>query len=396
MARFIFISSNAAWGGSEELWSAAAAALAADGHTVTAFKEGLDEQEPPIRRLRELACTLHDLKRLPVLPRRTSSVIRFLSLPVSYGLLLARLRLGLARTPRPDLVVVSQGGNHDGLYLADLCRRMNLPYVLIMQKASDLYWPIDSRRERMRAIYGSALKCFFVSEHNRRLTEEQLGMALPHAAIVRNPFLVPWERRTDWPSQRDGLRLACIGRLYPKEKGQDLLLRVLARDKWRNRPVSVTFYGSGDQRAGLEDMARHLGLTNAVTFGGFVRDVAAIWNEHHGLVLPSRCEGLPLGLVEAMLSGRVPSVTDVGGNGEVVDDGATGFLAAAPAEDSLDDAMERAWQRRDEWEAIGAAAATKIRTLVPPDPAEAMAAALLRVAKPAAMPVNAEASTAHT
>jgi glycosyltransferase involved in cell wall biosynthesis len=248
----------------------------------------------------------------------------------------------------------------------------------------------------LRAVYSQAQACFFVSEHNRRLTEEQLELDLPHGVIVRNPFLVPWEPRNDWPDERSGLRLACIGRLYPMEKGQDLLLRVLARDQWRERPLFVTFYGSGHQAAGLEGMARRLGLAN-VSFAGFVREPAAIWNDHHGLILPTRCEGLPLVLVEAMLSGRIPIVTNVGGNAEVVDDGVTGFLAAAPTEDALDEAMERAWQRRDEWRDIGEAAAIKIRTLVPSNPAEAMAANLLRVAtRKAAVPSGAEASTART
>ena len=89
---------------------------------------------------------------------------------------------------------------------------------------------------------------------------------------------------------------------------------------------------------------------------------------------------MPLVLVEAMLSGRVPIVTDVAGNGEVLDDGETGFLACAPTEDALDAAMEHAWQRRAEWRAIGAAAAASIRTLVSPDPGQTFAEKLLRLA----------------
>lgn len=102
-------------------------------------------------------------------------------------------------------------------------------------------------------------------------------------------------------------------------------------------------------------------------------------SSHHGLVLPSRCEGLPLVLVEAMLSGRVAIVTNVAGNTEVLTDDVTGFVAAAPTEDALDEAMERAWRRRGEWRAIGSTAATRIRELVPPDPAGDLAAELLRV-----------------
>lgn len=383
MARFVFISSNNGWGGSEELWSATAAAIAAEGHAVTVYKSGIDDREPRIRRLRELRCALRELNGALV-PRRLASLLATFTYLGSYGLQLARLWLWLRFSRRPDLVVISQGGNHDGVFLAEVCRRLKLPYVLISQKAGDFYWPIDSRRNRVREVYEAARACFFVSEHNRRLTEEQLGIALPHASVVRNPFLVPAEPRSDWPEERDGIRLACIGRLYPMEKGQDLLLRVLARDRWRLRPVSVTFYGTGNQRAGLEEMARHAGLTS-VTFAGFVREIASVWNDHHGLVLPARCEGLPLVLVEAMMSGRVSIVTDVAGR-EVVDDGLTGFIATGATEDALDEAMERAWQRRDEWRAIGAAAAKRIRELVPPDPAAVMAETLLALV--AAAPVE--------
>jgi glycosyltransferase involved in cell wall biosynthesis len=376
----VFISSNPTWGGSEELWSAAAAEVAAAGHEVSVYKRGTHEDEPRMRRLRELGCRIHDLTGGRVFPRRLFSLIAFLSPPGTHTVQISRLRLGLRLSKRPDLIIISQGGNHDGVYLADVCRRLKLPYVLIVQKAADIYWPADSRRERMRLAYEAALACYFVSEHNRRLTEEQFGVDLPHATVVRNPFLVPWERRSDWPDMRDGVRLACIGRLYPMEKGQDMLLRVLSREHWRKRPLTVTFYGSGEQQIGLEEMARRAGLTS-VSFAGFVRDVASIWNEHHGLILPTRYEGLPLVVVEAMLSGRVPIVTNVAGNTEIVDDEITGFVASAASEDALDEAIERAWQRRDEWRAIGDAAATRIRTLVPADPPKVMAEELLRVAE---------------
>lgn len=128
-------------------------------------------------------------------------------------------------------------------------------------------------------------------------------------------------------------------------------------------------------------MARQLGLTTVttVTFAGFVRDVPAIWNDHHGLILPSRCEGMPLALIEAMLSGRVPIVTAVGGNAEVVDDGATGFIATAPTDDALDDAMERAWNERVRWREIGAAAAARIRTRIPREPERCFANRLIEL-----------------
>src|SRR5438067_1228517 len=378
--RFVFISGNRGWGGSEELWSATAAVLASDGHSVTVFKSNVNDSEPRIRRLRALSCPIRDLARFPLMPRRLFVLVRLLSSAAAYAHEILRLLISLVLSRRPDLVVLSQGGNHDGYAFAEVCRRLNVPYVIVSHKASELYWPADWQQKTVAAVYHSARACFFVSENNRRLTEEQLGFPLPHAAVGRNPFLVPWEPRTDWPDDRHEWRLACIGRLHPKEKGQDILLRVLARRRWRDRALSVTFYGDGLQRASLERMARNLGLAN-VTFAGFVHDVPTIWSGHHGLILPSRCEGLPIALVEAMLSGRVPIVTDAGGNPEVVDDGATGYVAAAPTEDALDNAMERAWNDRHRWREIGTAAATGIRTLIPREPERCFAKRLVELVK---------------
>ena len=343
-------------------------------------RSGVDESEPPIRRLRALSCSIRDLARFPLMPKRLFTLVRLLSPNVAHAHEILRLFIGFVLSRRAELVVISQGGNHDGYFFAEVCRRLRLPYAIVSQKASELYWPEDWQQKTIARVYRAARACYFVSEHNRWLTEEQIGFPLPHAAVVRNPFLVPWEPRKDWPDDRPGLRLACIGRLHPKEKGQDLLLRVLARRRWRDRPLSVTFYGDGLQRVSLERMARNLGLTNA-TFAGFARDVPAIWSAHHGLILPSRCEGMPLVLVEAMLSGRVPIVTDVGGNTEVVDAGATGYVAAAPTEDALDNAMERAWSERHRWREVGEAAAARIRALVPRGPERCFAQRLVELVR---------------
>jgi glycosyltransferase involved in cell wall biosynthesis len=281
---------------------------------------------------------------------------------------------------RPDLVLVSQGDNYDGLHFGHLCRKLKIPYTLVSQKATDHFWPLDKTRRRKRDIFEGAARCFFVSEHNRRLTEDQYGTALTNASVVRNPYLVSAVGPLPWPGREDeSLRLACVARLYLLDKGQDVLLRVLAREKWRGRRLHVSFFGRGVNREGLEALAARLGV-RGVSFEGQTDDVQGIWRDHHALVLPSRAEGLPLALVEAMMCGRPAVVTNVGGNAEVVEDGVTGFLAAAPVEDALDAALERMWARKRELEELGRLASARIRGLFPPDPARDFADALLALA----------------
>ena len=351
----------------------AAACLSAQGHRVSVVKPRLDRLDPRLDGLRATHASVSDMYGPRWLPRKLRSAL-VIYWPVSRRWIELWLRAGLR--PRPAIAVISQGINCDGFVAATACRRMGIPYFVISQKATGMYWPVDDQREEVRRMHLGAVRTLFVSEHNRRLTEEQLGCQLGNAAVVRNPFQASWAMRDDWPSSTGGYRFACLARLDAREKGQDLLLRVLSRPKWRSRELHVDFYGSGHNAQGLQDLARFLGL-DKVSFRGFAQDPESIWSECHGLILPSHCEGLPLSLVETMLSARVAIATDVGGASEVLRDEVSGFLAGAPTENHLDEAMERAWQRRDEWQAIGQVAAKEIRRLVPSDPAASLAAMLL-------------------
>jgi glycosyltransferase involved in cell wall biosynthesis len=125
-------------------------------------------------------------------------------------------------------------------------------------------------------------------------------------------------------------------------------------------------------REGLIRLAKHLGISDRVVFAGY-KPVEQIWASNHVLVMPSRFEGLPLAIVEAMLCGRPVVATDVAGHAEVMEDGLTGFLADSPTVGSVARALERFWLRRHEAEEIGKAGAGRIRQLVPPDPARVFA-----------------------
>jgi glycosyltransferase involved in cell wall biosynthesis len=382
LSRFVFFSScEHPWGGSEELWAGAAALLAEGGHSVTIFKTCVDPDHPRIRRLLALGCHIRDLHQvcLPSRIRLPRPVVRFTGRGPAQRAIRPLVRTHLTNL-NPDLVVVSQGANFDGLAYSDLCRISGRPYVIISQKAVDYLWPSDKDRVVMRSAFQIALRCYFVSQHNLHLTECQIGETLMNAEIVRNPFLVSGSL-LPWPGNEDhSIKLACVARLDTGEKGQDILLHVLARQRWRNRNLSVSFFGAGCNGEALHELAQRLDLKN-VDFPGFVSDVESIWKTHHALVLPSRTEGLPLALIEAMMCGRFGIVTNEGGTSEVVEEGRTGFIANAAKVDELDHAMERAWAVREEWESIGKAAGRAVRTMVPLDPVASFTAKLLGLAE---------------
>ena len=356
------------WGGSEELWARSIPLLQAGGLNVVVYKERINREHPRWAALARGGVGLQELwtPKWQFLARKALLRTRKI-----YWLESSELRRAFSRrlrADRPALVVIAQGINFDGLKFAADCITEGIGFTVICQKAVDFFWPQADERPWMTKAFMEARRIFFVSRHNRELTEEQFGVRLTNTQLIYNP-VNRGEGPVPYPANREVYRLACIGRLFVLDKGQDILIRLLARPKWRERPVELCFIGSGVDREGLEAMARLHGLTN-VSFAGQRNDVRECWREFHALVLPSRGEGLPLVVLEAMAAGRVVVTTTAGGSREMIEDGVTGFIGDAGTE-SFDEALERAWQRREEWEAIGLAACKDLPNRLPESPAEA-------------------------
>ena len=267
-----------------------------------------------------------------------------------------------------DLIVISQGGSHDGLAWMEAARSEGLKYAVISQSANEQWWPIDSVGERVAECYEAAAAAYFVSEANLALTRLQLVTPLTRGRVIRNPFNVRYDAQPPWPGDpSDSLSLASVARLDVVQKGQDLLIKVLDRPHWRARSVRVTLAGTGITERALQKIVANFNLPN-VQFAGFVENIEQFWSRHHALLLASRFEGMPLALVEAMLCGRACIATDVGGNPELIRDGVNGFLAKAATVDLLDEAMNRAWENRHRLREMGEAAANDVRQWVSPDP----------------------------
>jgi glycosyltransferase involved in cell wall biosynthesis len=362
--RFTFISTMAVapWGGSEALWSQTALRLRQEGHEVSASVVWWPQLSPTVLELERRGVNLFTRK-----PPENNLPVRLWLKVKRRFLAEEKKEFQWLRLQKPDLVVISQGGNSDGLEWMNFCAEAGLPFVSIVQCNTEGWYPDDGRSVEMARAYVSAKKVFCVSRHNLELLERQIGEKLPNASVVWNPYNVPSERPPAWPEENSLWKMGCVARLDPAAKGQDLLFQVLAQKQWRERPVEINLYGSGICGRTLQKLAESLQLKN-VRFHGHVPDVQAIWEENHLLVLPSRFEGLPLALVEAMWCARPAAVTDVGGNAEMCVDGETGFVAAAPAVGLLEQTLERAWNRRHEWESMGKAARARAEQLVPKDP----------------------------
>jgi glycosyltransferase involved in cell wall biosynthesis len=351
------------WGGSEELWSRTALALAAQGFSVCA---SVHEWSPPHKRVLALVDGGVDVwirrSRYSIWKRAWRSVTR-----AHEASMVAEVRKRIfAKTP--SLVVLSTGMALPPIELLELCISHKVPFVTIGQANYEAWWPTDNDARRYRNALPAARRCYFVSKTNLQLVEKQIGCVIPNAEIVWNPFNIEFATELAWPSSPEGeVLFACVGRLHPPSKGQDILLEAFAGRDWKDRNWRLTFYGEGQMKENLERLAQRLKVRNRVIFGGQT-SVKDIWASNHILALASRYEGLPLVIVEAMLCGRPVVATNVAAHSEVIEDGVVGFLADAPTVPSVAKALERLWERRAEAEQMGKAAGARIRQLVPPDP----------------------------
>lgn len=379
----IFIASSiSVWGGSEELWAKTIPYLQAKGfhivvcrpyieywnaRTASLIREGVDffqthslPQKPlVIRAYNKLWGKLKKVIGIKLKPSWEKEV-RF-DQPVEVVTFDKEAFINHINQYVTKLVLVSQGGNFDGLIYGQACMERGIPYVIVSQKAVDFYWPPSIFRKEMRKVLVNARQCYFVSQHNKRLTEEQFGTRLVNSQVIYNPI-----KPTDYipyPDSDNTWKLACVGRLFLIEKGQDMLIRVLSREKWKNRPLEVMMVGAGEDELALQEMIDLLEVEK-VSLHGTVDDIYEVWKQAHALILPSRTEGLPLAIMEAMMAGRAIITTDAGGNKEFLDEGITGFIGY-PSDDSLDETLERAWQSRERWEEMGKQAAESVKTKVP-------------------------------
>jgi glycosyltransferase involved in cell wall biosynthesis len=365
MKKYLFVMAQEGfpWGGSEPLWSSAAEHLVRPGNEVRVSVKDWGKAVPQIEHLRSAGCKIFprpDQYKIPPFFVRQYRRI-FPPPPITESHM-------AAAGADVDLVVVCSPDNKTGLEWMESASAAGRKYAVIAQSAVVYWWPNDDDAERLAESYEKASGAYFVSQGILEISRDQFGSPLSNAKVVRNPFNVRYDACPPWPASPDGeLALACVGRVDVISKGQDLLLQVLGLPHWRQRKVRLSVFGEGPNERGLRRMAERLGLKN-VTFRGQLNDVEAIWAEHHALVLPSRFEGMPLVVMEAMLCGRPCIATDVGGNRELIRDGVNGFLAKAPTVELLDEAMNRAWENRSRLRAMGDISARDVRQWVSADP----------------------------
>lgn len=230
-----------------------------------------------------------------------------------YGAAAARL------AGRPSL-----GTIHGRAYVADRPRRI-AAYRWLLRTGVPIVPVSDDLARYLAGRFGVEVE---------RLEVVRPGIPLPDPDDTR-----PEARDRTRARQRLGLPgevplVVAVGSLF-HVKGHDVLLRAAARLPG----VHFTFAGEGDQAEPLAALARELGIAERVHWLGLRDDVPVVLRAADVFCQPSRSEGLPLAVLEAMAWGLPVVACRVGGMAEAVAAGETGTLVPPEDPAALADAL---------------------------------------------------------
>jgi len=134
--------------------------------------------------------------------------------------------------------------------------------------------------------------------------------------------------RQDLGILADGPVVGIVAHILP-HKGFDDLIQALALIREKHPGVRCLMVGEAPRKGYLRrlfDLAERLSVRDCLILVGFQDDVAPFLRVMDLVALPSRTEGFPITILEAMAASRPVVATSVGGVPEAVQDGRTGIL----------------------------------------------------------------------
>jgi glycosyltransferase involved in cell wall biosynthesis len=232
--------------------------------------------------------------------------------------------------------------------------------------------PLDRMRSRLLRRFTDCLVA--VSEATAEAMRRSQGVRRSRLEVIPNGVALPREAPPA-PEQRAAARRECglpddafvlgsVGRMA-RVKGYDRLVRAFAAATRGTGGgalgrARLLLIGDGPERAAIGRLIRDLGMESRVVLAGFRADAPRLLAAMDAFVLPSRSEGMPIGLLEAMAAGVPALASDAGSSRELIDDGRAGIvlpadearwpdqLAAAAADPGRLQALARAARRRVE------------------------------------------------
>lgn len=246
----------------------------------------------------------------------------------------------LGRLDLLHLNVAGRGSTLRKLVLAEAAALVGLPTIVHLHDydyGADLAKRPAWLRARIAAMFRRARRVIVLGRRDAELVERALAVPRERIVVLHNavPDPGPPVPRGDATPM-----ILFLGQLSER-KGVPELLRALSTPSLQRRAWRLVAAGGGPEQARFTAQAAALGLTERVSFPGWLRQEAtwALLREAAIFALPSHAEGQAMALLEAMANGLAIVTTPVGAHLEAVSDGVSALIVPPGDVESLAGAL---------------------------------------------------------
>ena len=260
--------------------------------------------------------------------------------------------MGYLQRERPAAVLSAMFANIIALWARCLS---GVPHTLVINEQNTLSSLVKNKKDLRWKSYPTLAAWFYpwadniIAVSNEVADDLALAAHIPNKLIqvIYNPAVTcALQNKSDetfdhpWFKEGQPPVVLAVGRLTD-QKAFDVLINAFSMVR-KNRPVRLLILGEGENRPALQSLIRQLGLEQDVNLMGFVQNPYPYMAHASLFVLPSRWEGLPTVLIEALYLGAPIVATDCpGGSRAILKDGQYGKLIPVDAPLKLAEAIER-------------------------------------------------------
>jgi glycosyltransferase involved in cell wall biosynthesis len=237
----------------------------------------------------------------------------------------------------PDVIHINKQNLEDGLDLVAAASHSGLPFVTTIHitrspRALRAWGGRIRDRIAHRALLRSSGFCLAIARGCADELQAWLNSAGRHTHVhcVLNgvgeaPHADREAIRREWNCRPDDLVMGCLARIEDQKNPLFLVGLLPDLPEW----VRLVWVGDGRLRAEMLAAADRLGVRQRVHVDGWRSDGRARMAAFDIFALPSRFEGFPFAILEAMAAGLPCIVSDVDGNREAIVEGESGSLCPA-------------------------------------------------------------------
>lgn len=275
---------------------------------------------------------------------------------------------------RPDVVQLSLPWPEWGLGSMLACRTYRIPTAVVFQLVPVRLNVEGLRLRCYRWALSRFLHCVAVSENNRMLLCESFNLPKEKISRIYNgtrpaaadqgagqdKLALRAEVRAELGLEDSARLLLTVGRLS-RQKGYDILVPVIKHVTRKFPDVRFVWAGDGEERENLVHALEAESVRDKVLLPGHRNDIPRLMRAADVFVFPTRFEGHPFSLLEAMACGLPVVTSDASGITEIVEHGVHGIVFRAGDSLQLEEAICRALEHPAEMETYAAHAAERAR-----------------------------------